>query len=260
MMLTSKLPDDASTLYMTLPSGTDPHAAPAGTESSGDEDMYKDPSPTESRASTKKRKKDKPPSDPDGYSFRKYGKKMIGDEARHYYRCTFPGWDAKRHITYQSDGPCITNLGSHSHEPPAPTAAERKKKRVKTMSSRASAMVFLNSSKSFVDAVRGFEDRCEDDDEEMKLRLGPDVDYTEDGQVWLLRGKNTSGEDDDMRFECSSQMCNASKRVQTRENGIFVTYRGPHSHDVPLIAPRSWESGAASEENSGSHGSLHDVP
>merc|ERR1712000_660028 len=134
MMLTSKLPDDASTLYMTLPSGTDPHAAPAGTESSGDEDMYKDPSPTESRASTKKRKK---------------------DEARHYYRCTFPGCDAKRHITYQSDGPCITNLGSHSHEPPAPTAAERKKqiqaaqlkeanrdlkpkkKRVKTMSSRA---------------------------------------------------------------------------------------------------------------------------
>merc|ERR1712169_89471 len=90
-------------------------------------------------------------------------------------------------------------------------------------------------------------------------RLGHDVDYTEDGQVWLLRGKNTSGEDDDMRFECSSQMCNASKRVQTRENGIFVTYRGPHSHDVPLIAPRSWESGAASEENSGSHGSLHDV-
>jgi hypothetical protein len=39
------------------------------------------------------------PADPEGYRFRKYGQKMIEKEARHYFRCTFPDCEVKRHVT-----------------------------------------------------------------------------------------------------------------------------------------------------------------
>ncbi len=79
-------------------------------------------------ATVKKQKKDKPPMDPEGYRFRKYGKKMIGDEARHYYRCTFPGCDAKRHVTYRDGGPSVVLLGEHGHAPPTASQRSRSKK------------------------------------------------------------------------------------------------------------------------------------
>jgi hypothetical protein len=53
----------------------------------------------ELRETKKQKTKEKPPADPEGYRFRKYGKKMIGNEARHYFRCTFPCCEVKRHVT-----------------------------------------------------------------------------------------------------------------------------------------------------------------
>jgi hypothetical protein len=89
-----------------------------------------------SGANLKKRKKEKPPVDPDGFRYRKYGKKMIGDEARHYYRCTFAGCEAKRHITYQAAGPSIVMIGNHSHSPPERSNVTKpKKKKIKAVAS-----------------------------------------------------------------------------------------------------------------------------
>lgn len=46
-------------------------------------------------------KKQKRPKykDPAGFKFRKYGKKIISEEERHYYRCSFQNCDVKLHIT-----------------------------------------------------------------------------------------------------------------------------------------------------------------
>lgn len=38
-------------------------------------------------------------NDPAGFRFRKYGKKIISEEERHYYRCSFQNCDVKLHIT-----------------------------------------------------------------------------------------------------------------------------------------------------------------
>ena len=65
-----------------------------------DVDEYRDPEDLPDDRDAKKQKiKEKPPADPEGYRFRKYGKKMIGNEARHYFRCTFPCCEVKRHVT-----------------------------------------------------------------------------------------------------------------------------------------------------------------
>jgi hypothetical protein len=65
-----------------------------------EEDFEEERLVAESPDVKKQKTKEKPPADPEGYRFRKYGKKMIGNEARHYFRCTFPNCEVKRHVTY----------------------------------------------------------------------------------------------------------------------------------------------------------------
>merc|ERR1711916_346485 len=124
----------------------------------------------------KRRKKEKPPVDPEGYRFRKYGKKMIGDEARHYYRCTFAGCEAKRHITYQAEGPSIVMIGNHSHPPPARSSSvkQRKKKPARTSPST----VCYGDPKAFGEALQTFEERCNSSEEETVFQISSAIDHS----------------------------------------------------------------------------------
>lgn len=138
MMLTSRLPLDMHSLHTSVhvheerlvpnfsvpafsPSSSSSSASTRGTKRMLDDSDEYDGSPSsenspkltrgEKHVPEKKAKKEKPPADPQGFRFRKYGKKMIGEEARHYYRCTFPSCDAKRHVTYSDAGPNVVSIG-----------------------------------------------------------------------------------------------------------------------------------------------------
>jgi hypothetical protein len=68
----------------------------------------------ESAESGKGEEKQSIPSD--GHRWRKYGRKMIAGQARHYYRCTAIGCEAKRHVTWDSNKqPIIVPVGEHDH-------------------------------------------------------------------------------------------------------------------------------------------------
>merc|ERR1719197_1149151 len=228
----------------------------------------------------KRRKKEKPPVDPEGYRFRKYGKKMIGDEARHYYRCTYPGCDAKRHITYQSEGPSIVLIGSHAHPPPAPPGAaarerkllqEQKKyqKRAKTAGNRPRSPGCYDCAASVVPSLIQFEDTCEPG-EEVVFRLEPHANFTQDGQFWLKAENNDTNV---TSFTCTSHECTATKHVEIYDTETLVRYRGPHCHMRPVISTRNNGDrpsvpgparpavfkNTSSESASGSRGSLEDV-
>jgi len=209
-----------------------------------------------------RRKKEKPPADPNGYRFRKYGKKMIGDDARHYYRCTFAGCDCKRHITYLPAGPTIVIIGEHNHPPPTRNGPRDKKKSKMDGgegSGAAAGSPLYKSLDKFVNDLIIFEEHCEEDDESIEFRLSSKVDHTADGQMWL---KKEGEEDGEMVFRCTSQMCNATKSVITDRTGkAVVRYTGPHSHARPLLLARTADErrGSSERSNSGSHGTLQDV-
>merc|ERR1711916_180943 len=203
-------------------------------------------------------KKDKPPADPNGYRFRKYGKKMIGDDARHYYRCTFAGCDCKRHITYLPAGPTIVIIGEHNHDPPTKGRQNKKAKKADADATDAPTVPLIRSQDKFLAQLIAFEDRCEDGDEAAEFLLSSKLDHTQDGQMWLLTTDEASQE-----FRCSNETCNATKSTTPKKGGqTMVRYVGPHSHARPLIlnsrAPAQ-ETRSGSGSSSGSYGTLQDV-
>merc|ERR1711916_16669 len=196
------------------------------------------------------------PADPEGYRFRKYGKKMIGDDARHYYRCTFAGCDCKRHITYLPAGPTIVIIGEHNHDPPTKGRQNKKAKKADADATDAPTVPLIRSQDKFLAQLIAFEDRCEDGDEAAEFLLSSKLDHTQDGQMWLLATDEASQE-----FRCSNETCTATKTTYPKKGGqTLVRYVGPHSHARPLmLTSRAPAQETRSGSSSGSYGTLQDV-
>lgn len=226
-------------------------------------------------------KKQKPPADPQGYRFRKYGKKMIGETARHYYRCTHPGCEAKRHVTYEDGEARISSLGVHCHDPPV---AKPRKTRAsicvdKPLMSSSLVLppqtlqrppeefatpqlvrmsdpfpltenVFADGA-SFVAAVEQFDQQSDKD--EVSFSLHGRVSHNEDGHFWL----QLDGSEFQETFRCTVLDCPAMKHVHVG-GGSFgltrVTYMGLHNHSRPIVSFRSDEPWATDLSPSGSSG------
>lgn len=61
-------------------------------------DMAHSNSSCENMATIEKKRKMLPRVN-DGFRFRKYGRKVIGNQVRHYYRCSLEGCTVRRHVT-----------------------------------------------------------------------------------------------------------------------------------------------------------------
>ncbi len=181
----------------------------------------------------------RPPADPQGYRYKKYGRKIVGGSTRHYYKCTDPECNAKRYITYQDGKEQITSVGTHIHNPPSSLVSSKRRSRVVQQTALQPICVKTKEEGEFSDLesfVSAVEQR--DGNSEMSFPLSDIINAFEDGYSWL---QTESADSSTLCFRCTVVDCPVIKRVVVVENarGLnYVTYQGCHTHARPMVALR----------------------